>query len=210
MSRGALHNIHLSLSSFTASLTSSAAPAKHCPACKRPWRREFSSTPSRYMTRLRSEMFTWLNTRGKNFEHPVKEDTNYLTDYDRQGFRVEEREVFRGSGGGGRSESVGGPANGSERGRSTPPRPRQPFPLNGHFISRPILSEQLREEIWTRVKVDKKSIRIVSVELGVEMRRIGAVVRLMEVEKQWRAEVSRHPLPVHLLSYSRDEQPNID
>lgn len=146
------------------------------------------------MTRLRNEMFAWLNTRGKNFEQPVERNTNYLTDYDRQGFRLEDDGGFKKLEGSEASEAAGRQGDANRRGGGPLKRPRQPFPLNEHFISRPILSEQLREEIWKRVKVDKKSIRNVSVELGVEMRRVGAVVRLMEVEKQWRAEVSRHAL----------------
>lgn len=66
----------------------------------------------------------------------------------------------------------------------------RPFPLNRTFFSQPVLSEALRQEIWRRVKVEGKSVRIVSVEMGVEMRRVGAVVRLVEVEKRMRKEVS--------------------
>lgn len=132
------------------------------------------------------------------FQYPVEHDTNYLTDYDLNGFRREDGEIsrdFRGSKG---SEAGDRQTDASGRGNSQLKRPRQPFPLNEYFISRPILSEELRGEIWRRVKVDKKSIRNVSVELGVEMRRVGAVVRLMEVEKQWRAEVSR---PMHSIAH---------
>ena len=64
-----------------------------------------------------------------------------------------------------------------------------PFPMNPHFVSESILSEALRLEVWKRVMVEKKSVRQVSVELGVEMRRVGAVVRLVEVEKRMRAKV---------------------
>jgi Eukaryotic mitochondrial regulator protein len=170
------------LSALSALLSSTAAAAKQRPTCQRSRRRQFSSTPIPKMTKLRSEMFSWLNTRGKNFQDPVEKDTNYLTDYDRDGFRKEEE--------GEASERETDPS-GLERGkRSRYTSPRHPFPLNEHFVSQPILSERLREEIWRRVKVDKKSVRIVSIELGVEMRRVGAVVRLVELEKQWRAEVS--------------------
>ena len=37
--------------------------------------------------------------------------------------------------------------------------------------------------------VEKRSVREVSVKMGVDMRRIGAVVRLVELEKRWKAEV---------------------
>ena len=178
MTRRALQSIHIP------PLTSAPA-AKHCPACKQPWRRQLSSTPQN-MTRLRAAMFYWINSRGKAFEDPVQHDTNYLTDYNAMGLRRED-------------ESQG---DARESGRKSRQRPKQPFPLNDQFISQPILSEELRKEIWRRVTVDKKSLRIVSVELGVELRRVGAVVRLMEVEKQWRAEVSNckssFPCPIFL------------
>lgn len=203
MTRHVLQSVQIPLSSFTASLTSSAAAAKQCPACKRPWRRQLSSTPSRDMTKLRAEMFSWLNSRGQNFIDPVGQNTNYLTDYDRDGSRREDEERPR-------FNAADEEADGRERERASRKRPKTPFPLNDHFVSQPILSEKLREEIWRRVTVDKKSIRNVSVELGVEMRRVGAVVRLLEVEKQWRAEVSsqnRLLLPVPI---SCDEQPKFD
>lgn len=71
----------------------------------------------------------------------------------------------------------------------------RPFPLNRTFFSQPVLSEALRQEIWRRVKVEGKSVRIVSVEMGVEMRRVGAVVRLVEVEKRMRKENAPLALP---------------
>ena len=69
-------------------------------------------------------------------------------------------------------------------------RDLMPFPLNRAFISQPILSDELREEIWTRIMKDGKSVRTVSAELGVEMSRVGAVVRLKEVEREWQRIVS--------------------
>jgi len=65
-----------------------------------------------------------------------------------------------------------------------------PFPLNRSFISQPVLSDELREEIWKRVMKDGKSVREVSAELAVEMSRVGAVVRLKEIEKDWEQNVS--------------------
>jgi hypothetical protein len=65
-----------------------------------------------------------------------------------------------------------------------------PFPLNRNFVSQPILSEQMRENIWKRIMQDGQSVRDVSATLGVEMRRVAAVVRLKEVEKEWLRIVS--------------------
>lgn len=52
-----------------------------------------------------------------------------------------------------------------------------------------MLSEELRNEIHNRVVEQGKSVRAVSVELGVDMRRVAAVVRLVELEKKWVKEV---------------------
>jgi hypothetical protein len=65
-----------------------------------------------------------------------------------------------------------------------------PFPLNRKFVSQAVLSDELREEIWKRIMKEGKSVRKVSAELGVEMSRVGAVVRLKEVEKEWLRIVS--------------------
>lgn len=62
---------------------------------------------------------------------------------------------------------------------------RVPFPLNKSFISQPVLSERFRKEIWKAVIIDGKSVRQVSAAYNVEMSRVGAVVRLMEVQKEW-------------------------
>lgn len=112
-------------------------------------------------------MFAWLQGPGESFRHPLPNSTNYLSAYNRQGKLLRE-------------------------GEDTPESTEdlRPFPLNKTFVSEAILSEDLRQEIWRRVQVEKKSVRTVSVELGVEMRRVGAVVRLVEVENQMREEVS--------------------
>ena len=68
----------------------------------------------------------------------------------------------------------------------------RPFPLNRNFVSQSILSEDLRNEIWDKVRQQGKSVREVSVEMGVDMRRVAAVVRLVEVERRMKAEVSIH------------------
>ena len=64
-----------------------------------------------------------------------------------------------------------------------------PFPLNRSFQSQSVLSEELKDAIWKRVMEDGKSVRDVSAALGVEMRRVGAVVRLKAVEKEWEKQV---------------------
>lgn len=123
-------------------------------------------------------MFAWLDGPGENFRYPFPGSTNYLSAYDRRGklLRKEPTEA----------------ATGVEL---------RPFPLNAHFTSESVLSEPLREEVWRRVMVEKKSVRTVSVELGIEMRRVGAVVRLVELEKQMRRDVSQL-LQFHCLRFA--------
>lgn len=64
-----------------------------------------------------------------------------------------------------------------------------PFPLNRRFWSQAVLSEELKDSVWKRVMEDGKSVRDVSAVLGVEMRRVAAVVRLKAVEKEWEKQV---------------------
>ncbi|KAJ5470369.1 hypothetical protein N7530_007726 [Penicillium desertorum] len=127
--------------------------------------RQFSATAApQAQTKLRRQMFEWLNNEGSVFKHHVPGETNYLT-------RLKQR----------------GGNEGSETSR--------PFPNNQHFISEPILSEELRNEVYNRVVEQKKSVRVVSVELGIDMKRIAAVVRLVELEKRQRAQGKPLALP---------------
>lgn len=118
--------------------------------------RPFSSTVAS-QTKLRNEMFTWLNGEGAALKNHIPGSTNYIT-------QIKERD----------EQPVG--------------RTR-PFPLNQNFVSESILSEELRNEIYDRVVNQKKSVRAVSVDLGVDMRRVGAVVRLVELEKRQKQQV---------------------
>jgi hypothetical protein len=65
----------------------------------------------------------------------------------------------------------------------------RPFPLNQYFRSQPVLSEDLREAIYQRVKKDSATVSLASVEFGVSNERVGAVVRLKQMEKEWIAQV---------------------
>jgi hypothetical protein len=68
----------------------------------------------------------------------------------------------------------------------------RPFPLNQYFRSQPVLSEDLREAIYRRVKKDGATVSLASVEFGVSNERVGAVVRLKQMEKEWVAQVCSH------------------
>lgn len=66
----------------------------------------------------------------------------------------------------------------------------QPFRNNPWFKSQPVLSEYVRNLIYDKVTQKGETLKAVSVELGVDVRRVAAVVRMKEVELQWKAEVS--------------------
>lgn len=69
------------------------------------------------------------------------------------------------------------------------PGDRQPYPSNPQFISESVLSDGARELIYQRVFIDQEPIKVVSAHLGVDHRRVAAVVRMKQVEKQWELEV---------------------
>lgn len=73
----------------------------------------------------------------------------------------------------------------------------RPFPLNPYFRSQPVLSEDLREAIYQRVKKDGATVSLASVEFGVSNERVGAVVRLKQMEKEWVAQVCSLTSLVH-------------
>ncbi|KND87945.1 hypothetical protein TOPH_07356 [Tolypocladium ophioglossoides CBS 100239] len=71
----------------------------------------------------------------------------------------------------------------------------QPFPQNPLFRSQPVLDEQTRELIWDKVTQRGESLKAVSAEMGVDVRRVAAVVRLKEVEKQWQSDGKKLAIP---------------
>ncbi|KAL5118700.1 hypothetical protein ACEQ8H_003377 [Pleosporales sp. CAS-2024a] len=71
----------------------------------------------------------------------------------------------------------------------------RPFPLNPFFRSQPVLSEELREAIYQRVKKDGATVSLASVEFGVSNERVGAVVRLKQMEKEWIAQGKHLAMP---------------
>ncbi|KAI1922771.1 hypothetical protein LOZ65_003455 [Ophidiomyces ophidiicola] len=145
-------------------------------------------------TKLRVEFYSWLKGVGANFKHPIPGATNYLTAYDKLGKPL--------------NKQHGTSASDAESGQQQQEEEWQqekdddtvltgdgllqrqvkshlrPFPLNPTFVSQSVLSEDLRNEIYQQVKVKGKGVRAVSVLFGVDMRRVAAVVRLVELEKQ--------------------------
>ncbi|KAL4964906.1 mitochondrial 37S ribosomal protein mS45 [Aspergillus stella-maris] len=116
-------------------------------------------------TQLRQQMFAWLRGEGAALKEHVPGNFNYLTTV-----------ISR---------------------RQDPERPAsfRPFPMNTHFKSQTILSEELRNEIHRRVMVNKQSVRSVSAALSVDVRRVAAVCRLVELEKKMRQEGKPLALP---------------
>ena len=151
-------------------------------------------------------MFDWLDGPGSVFREPLPGSTNYISAYDSRGrlLRVpgepdtamdttkeEEAEL---------AKARGEEDNFEEQIETkkvpkivAPPKESsqdlEPFPMNKQFRSQAVLSEDLKEEIWKRVVAQGQSVRYVSAELKVEMRRVGAVVRLKSVEKKWQQQV---------------------
>jgi hypothetical protein len=155
--------------------------------------RSFSTTPrsQQRTTRARRALYRWLGTVGENFRNPLPGSTNYLGAYNSLGKlkRVVAAEAEN------RNSKTGQPSGDGDGGASTalPPetqRDRTPFPLSRTFVSQSVLSEEFRDEIWFRIMKQGKSVREVSANMGVEMSRVGAVVRLKEVELEWKRIVS--------------------
>ncbi|KAF7909543.1 uncharacterized protein EAF01_003261 [Botrytis porri] len=143
---------------------------------------------ARRATRARRSLFRWLGTQGENFRNPLDNSTNYMGAYNPDGKlkRVVEAAADARKDGGPKPDSQNEPdANGNKELPPQSARDMIPFPGNRKFISQSVLSEELRELIWTKIMQDAMSVREVSAELGVEMSRVGAVVRLKEIEKEW-------------------------
>lgn len=136
--------------------------------------RSFSvSTKNQGNSLLRRKLYSWLHGPGAAFKEPA-EGVNYLGAYDAKG------NLKRAA-----SATPGEPTapSGSDF---------KPFPKNDNFISQPVTSEALREAVWERIMKNGLSVKEVSKELGIEMSRVGAIVRLKEVEKAWQRQVRLH------------------
>ncbi|KAI1870769.1 uncharacterized protein JN550_004915 [Neoarthrinium moseri] len=142
----------------------------------------FSTTASRaYNPKARRAFWKWLSGPGNAYRKAPAESKTLYLGKNRNPFRPE-----------GKDEGAIGS--------------KVPFPLNPNFRSTPILSNQSRELIWNKVMRKGETIKAVSAELGVDITRVAAVVRLKEVEKDWIAKgiklawpyarAIRHMLPV--------------
>ncbi|KAI1299686.1 eukaryotic mitochondrial regulator protein-domain-containing protein [Xylaria venustula] len=68
------------------------------------------------------------------------------------------------------------------------PSENRPFPLNPHYTSTRVLDEKAREMVWEKIMRKGETIKAVSAEFGIDIRRVAAVVRLKEIEKDWIAK----------------------
>ncbi|OBT41885.1 hypothetical protein VE00_07396 [Pseudogymnoascus sp. WSF 3629] len=140
--------------------------------------RSFSaSTKNQGRTNLRRRLYSWLNGPGAAFKEPM-EGANYLGAYDNKGNL--RRAAFATPG-----EPLPPPGGADLR----------PFPRNADFVSQPVTSEPLREAVWEKIMKNGLSVKEVSKELGIEMSRVGAIVRLKEVEKAWQRQGKRLAKP---------------
>lgn len=145
-------------------------------------------------------MFQWMNGPGSVFRNPLPGSTNYLGAYDKSGQLIRVKKSRQKSEGEGEGEDEAdedeGPLSRQQNLAGDEPIPKEkpedlvPFPLNRQFKSQPVLSEKLKDEIYERIVLQGQSVQVVSAELQVEMRRVGAVVRLKSIEKQWVHDVS--------------------
>lgn len=149
--------------------------------------RLFSTTAIRSagrLTRQRRGLFRWLNGPGAVFREPRSDGVNYLTVYDSGG-------RLRPDGGavGVSDDELSDEELDSESTSTDDTEAYQPFPMNPQFHSQPVLSEELKEAIWYMVTERGMSVRKLSATYGIDMRRVGAVLRLKEIEKRWEQEV---------------------
>lgn len=137
------------------------------------------------------------------FKNPLPGSTNYLSAYDQDGVLHRLKDGPERRPRSGDEDEFGDLERPMEKNSSRGPSssiPKEgfedmmPFPQNRQFRSQPVLSEEFKDEIWHQVVDLKKSVRAVSMDLNVEMSRVGAVVRLKAVEKQWVEQV-RQVLP---------------
>lgn len=143
------------------SISSLALPPPSPPQCILAQSRHFSGTPrSNHLPSQRSVFFSWVNGPGAVFKQAGEEGPKYISAYDKYTWERKELEMDS-------------------------PALTTPYPLNRSFRSQSVLSNQMREEIYSRVKTQGKSVRQVSAELAVSLERVAAVVRLKAVEKEW-------------------------
>lgn len=190
--------------------------------------REFShSCPhARYRpTRLRRELYGWLNGPGVQYRQHIPGQTNYLghnagkdSDENAELARSAEAEetdnlddvdneasgaddealidletglpIANADGAHGSSAAESKELDDeAKRKAAQNARGSRPFPLNRYFQVDPVLSDELREEIYQQLIQRNMPLFAISSRFGVTMERCAAVARLKQVEKDWVAQV---------------------
>ena len=142
-------------------------------------------------------MFTWLNGPGAAFRQPLPGSTNYLSAYDPAGRLIRATAKTRPKGPESEDDiDIDTETPSLEKNtQGEKPIPKEtlddlmPFPMNRQFRSEPVLSEELKDEIFRQWKEEGKTVRRISADMQVEMRRVGAVLRLKSVEEEWKNQV---------------------
>ena len=151
--------------------------------------RPFSITLTRE-TKLRDDMFRWLKNEGNALKNVSSNGPRYIGEElqeSRPSRKADEEAEEDENTSEGEDASAGGVKEETSRRKKGN---LHPFPSNTRFKSESVLSEELKDHIWHQITVEKQTIRRVSADLQVDMRRVGAVVRLKSLEKEWEKEVS--------------------
>lgn len=138
-------------------------------------------------------MFKWLNGPGAVFKNPRPGFTNYINAYEKDTGLLKYPKPRSRQSTNPDSETIPGneddPPQEAQNQAGAQTEELTPFPLNKKFHSQQVLNEKVKDQIWDAVVLFGKSVQTVSTELNVEMRRVGAVVRLKTIEKQWVEQV---------------------
>lgn len=186
----------------TATATGSLNSLRHASGA----RPEAPTSASKRRT-LRRQMDEWLQGPGAAFKTNPSKGPNYLTMYDMNGIPLHGSAASASPSQASPAAATDTPtpapdqetpANDESADQATtqqtraPPGNLRPFPLNPAFVSQSILSEELRNEIYRCVKVQKMDLRAVSIMYSIDTRRVAAVVRLVEVEQKMKRDVCRY------------------
>ncbi|OAA74931.1 Ribosomal protein S35, mitochondrial [Akanthomyces lecanii RCEF 1005] len=63
--------------------------------------------------------------------------------------------------------------------------PDIPFPNNPLFRSEPVVNDQTKRFIYQRATQEGVALKAIAAEMGLDVRRVAAIVRLKEAQKQW-------------------------
>ncbi|KAI5297353.1 hypothetical protein KEM55_004820, partial [Ascosphaera atra] len=154
-SRGLLSSLARPSLSASTSRTSTFLPSSQTPASIRLAHGDVPSSAARRAI-LRRRMEEWLSGPGQVFREPSPYGTNYLTNYSIDGAPIKKDPAQDEAAEGEKAVSADSDATINSL---------RPFPLNPSFVSQPVLSEELRNQIYKEVVENKKGVRAVSVIL---------------------------------------------